>query len=92
VLAAVPLPNPNPTVLKVLLAGDADSVTADIYSTSLMRTDTVSTGPAQAGWITLPLPSGFLMGKANGLYYFRVISIRGSNDSKPKVGRLMILR
>jgi hypothetical protein len=90
-LASSPLPNPNPVALKALLAGEADSVTAEIYTLALVRVATASGGQSQAGWISLPLPSAFLEKAGNGLYYYRIVSRRGSNFSKPAVGKFLIL-
>ncbi|HTB22522.1 MAG TPA: DUF4832 domain-containing protein [bacterium] len=91
ILATAPVPNPNPTALKVELESDVDSVVAEIYSMALVRVATVTAGPSEAGWITLPLPADFVSGAANGLYYYRVIGVRGSNQSKQATGRFLIL-
>lgn len=73
------------------MAGEADSVTAEIYTLSLVRVATASVGQSEAGWISLPLPQAFLEKAANGLYYYRIIGRRGSNFSKPAVGKFLIL-
>ncbi|HTB22523.1 MAG TPA: DUF4832 domain-containing protein [bacterium] len=91
ILATASVPDPNPVALKVLLAGDADSVTMEIYTTALVRVGTGSIGASQAGWVNLPLPYAFVARAANGLYYYRIISRRGSSGSKPAVGKFLIL-
>jgi len=91
ILATAPLPDPNPTALKAQLAGWADSVVAKIYSGAMIHVATVSVGASQAGWVSLPLPSDFLKNAANGVYYYRIREIQGSQDSKPMGGKFMVI-
>ncbi|HTB22524.1 MAG TPA: DUF4832 domain-containing protein [bacterium] len=92
IAATAPLPDPNPTALKAQLAGWADSVVAKIYSGAMIHVATVSIGASQAGWVALPLPADFLKNAANGVYYYRIVEIQGSQDSKPMGGKFMIIR
>jgi hypothetical protein len=93
-VTALPVPNPNPGSLRILLAGDADSVVAKIYTPAmvLVLVTEATLGTSSAGWVSLPLPQNFRAHTANGLYYYRIVAVRGGSDSAPAVGKSPLTR
>lgn len=66
-LACLGVPNPNPSMLRILMKGDAPRIHVRIYSGALscVAVQTYE-GPFHAGWQTLALDSS---GFANGIYF-----------------------
>ena len=91
--STVPLPDPNPRALLALLEGDVDSVQARVYTRAMVCVAEATIGAGRQGWVSVPLPEGFLQTAPNGIYFYRIVGIRGSSsDSKPVVGRFLVLR
>ncbi len=87
ILEAWALPNPNPRLLDVRLAGPADSIRCRIYTTAMVCVASQDLpGGWQAGWNKVPLPAGFSAGLADGLYYLALDSLKDGqerNDPSP---------
>ncbi|HTB23205.1 MAG TPA: family 16 glycosylhydrolase [bacterium] len=92
ILGSCPVPDPNPVSIRVLLSGYADSVRVDIYTKALVLAGEAGLENAPAGWVSVPLPASFTGGAANGLYYYRVVSLREGSASKAVAGKLLLLR
>lgn len=92
--ALVPLPNPNPAVLKVRVQGRADALRLKLWSPAYTLVDTMDfNGPLGPGWVTLPLRGQDWVGLGNGLYFLTLEARRGI-QAAPKVppARVILLR
>jgi len=92
VLRALPLPDPNPVAVGVLLAGDADGATLRVWSVAYKLVAQESVGPMSAGWSRLALPPGFLQGAANGAYYLTITVRRGAAQAGSGPVKLLLIR
>lgn len=91
--ACSPVPDPNPRLFKVLLLGDVDSLELRVYSPAMVLVGRSVHGPAPAGWLSLDLPQPFRDRAANGLYFYRISSLRrATQNPDPLVGRFLVLR
>jgi hypothetical protein len=87
------VPNPNPRAIQVELAGSDDALSLKIYAVSMACVAELSQGPSNAGWVTLPLPADFVSHAPNGLYFYRINSVRdGMGNLGVAVGSFMIAR
>lgn len=85
---ALPLPNPDPRTLAVLLEGPAASLTLRLYSVAYARMASIDSGPWPRGWIQVPLPPAFLADRRAGVYYWMLQARRGAATSSPLKGVL----
>jgi peptidoglycan/xylan/chitin deacetylase (PgdA/CDA1 family) len=90
ILKAVPFPQPNPSSLRLQLAGSAESTELSLFSAALSCVGRYEgPGIAGAGWVSVPLDS---LSPPNGSYFFQARARRGSVLSPPFSGRLQIVR
>ena len=83
VLAAVPLPDPDPLSVMVQLNGPADSVELRLYSPAMTLLGKVQSGPCITGWNNIPLPGDWLSAAPHGLVYLDCRALRGGQRSLP---------
>ena len=86
-----PAPNPDPRALCLKLAGSADSVEIQVYSSAMTLVARASSGPRPAGWVSLALPEA-LEPSASGLYYYSVSAKRAGTLSRTVKGVFFKLR
>ncbi|MGH7442362.1 MAG: IPT/TIG domain-containing protein [bacterium] len=91
ILGIYPVPNPNPDRFAVDLAGPADSLNVEIYSKAFVLALKFSVPALSAGWNPVPLPPTW-GGLASGLYYVRVLVLRGASTSAPGSTKVFILK
>jgi chitinase len=89
---ALPLPDPNPGAIEVMLSGPVDGLTVRIYGVAFAMESVVQTSAQVAGWAMVPLDSAFLSQVPNGLYYYQVSATRSGGGGKDVKGRLYFLR
>ena len=93
ILCTLPVPNPGPHSVAVELNKPVDRLTLKIYAKSMVCISSVSSGGAGAGWVTLPLPTEFLMSAASGTYYYVVTAERNGSQSRALgTGKMLIIR
>lgn len=92
VLAAVPVPQPNPKFLSLHLDSAADEVRVRVYDQGYQRRAQWQVQSVASGWVQLALPPE-LLGLPNGLYFMKA-SARGSGGtwSREASGPLVVLR
>ena len=88
----LPAPNPDPEQLCIKLAGSADTVLLQVYSSAMTLVAKASTGPRSAGWVSLPLPEALDPSVASGLYYYSVCAKRAGTLSRSVKGVFFKLR
>jgi len=88
---AVPVPNPNPTGIKVLLSGRADYVDVKVYSIGMRLVAEDAVGTGGPGWLLVPLPPGFHSYIAVGTYYYVVQAFTAGKGSAPVTGTIVVL-
>jgi hypothetical protein len=89
----VAAPNPNPVAVKVLLAGEVDSVRMRIYSQAMVCVAEAESGAELCGWAEVRLPEEFLATAPGGIYYASLVGIRdGIPGLKPVLVTFLILR
>jgi GH18 family chitinase len=92
ILAAEPMPQPGPRLLKVQLAGPVDELELVLYSASYAKVAELSVQGLPLGWSGVPVQI-LNNGLANGLYFLRLRARQGSEwTKKPKLLRYVILR
>lgn len=89
--ALVPLPQPNPRVLKLKLDKPVEEVELRLYGSAWVRVAAWSAGPQPAGWVALPA-APLTLGLANGFYYGLVRVRRGGAWSEERRFRLVLAR
>jgi hypothetical protein len=87
IVQAAAVPNPDPTELRVLLAGACDSLRVRLYSPAYVLLADWRSGPLPAGWSGVPLPSGL----PHGLIYAELKAEQGGRQS-PAVAPLRLYR
>ena len=93
VLKLLPDRNPNPKLLRVLMAGQADAIRVECFgkSMALLRRG-VGPGCPGPGWASVDLQEA-LAGLPNGFYYMRVYGERGGRPGgKPRIVIVALLR
>jgi len=86
------IPNPNPRYLWVQLMGPADSIMVEFFTCAEIRAvANVQAGSFQIGYNRVELPKG-VSGLANGIYYVRVVAMRGGSVSGAQIGKVAMLR
>jgi hypothetical protein len=83
ILSQVPVPNPNPKSLALLLDGSADGVEVRVWTEAFVLVAEGWSGPVDAGWNRVPFPAGFPGSVPPGLYYVTVQATRGASVSPP---------
>ena len=89
---SVPLPDPNPNSLAILLRGDCEDLHLKIYTPAMALVLEQHSGPKASGWTRWTLPSEWSHGLAPGMYYGALVAKRGTQTSQRKLVRLLILR
>lgn len=79
ILGQVPLPNPNPVELRVLLGSAAESLRARYYSPAMIFLAEQASGPRPQGWSTIAVPAGL----PPGLVYAVLEARQGERHSLP---------
>jgi glucuronoarabinoxylan endo-1,4-beta-xylanase len=90
ILAAEPVPNPNPASLAIKLKGPADGVELKVYTRALVLAAKSHASIAlRAGWNQVPLGAA-LKGLPRGLYFIRVRAERAGQQSGAVVVKAMV--
>ena len=92
--AVSPLPNPNPTALKIRLRGVAGQLRVDLWSRAFRRVGRVElAGPLGPGWTTVTLPPQLLAELPNGGYFLTVQAAKsGRSPVQARPGRFYLAR
>ena len=91
ILQALPVPNPNPHSLCVLLSRPAAKLVVDLYSVGLGRVVELQQANCQAGYNTLALPLAW-EALPNGVYFARLQAQDGDEKPAPRFLKVMKLR
>ena len=70
----------------------SDTVVTTGAAGSMSLVAQASGGPYYAGWNQVPLPSGFILGKANWAYFYTLTARRGPVVARPVKGVLYLAR
>jgi hypothetical protein len=75
------------------LSNAADRIELEIYGVAFTLLGETDRGPWASGWAEVPLPSAWLAGLPNGVYYVQAKAYRGGAVSRAiKPVKIMVLR
>jgi hypothetical protein len=93
---ALPDLNPSttgPSSFKIQFEGGVDGVALKIYTLGMQCIGSyTATGNLDSRWQTVPMDRSAYQGLSAGTYYFVVTGIRGGVQSKPFIGKFVIIR
>jgi beta-glucanase (GH16 family) len=89
ILKTLPLPNPNPRAIEVLLEGGQANLQLRIFSRAMVLMGSSSTLAQGGGWVALSLPQESGTQAPSGTYYYQVLL---EGDKSGSVGKFTVLR
>jgi len=84
VLAAYPVPNPDPDKVALKMSVGADDVVLRLWTPALVLVGEQHSGPVPAGWSDVVLDPAIMARVPRGLGYLTLQALRGQRRSAPK--------